>query len=77
MVCYTCYRFHLFILRWSKTISTDRDLKEFIAIIDTKKHTIYSIDDLIEASMDRVVAAVGRESLEGNALVLPDVYDWF
>ncbi len=77
MVCYTCYRSHLFILRQCKTVSTDRDLRECISMIDKKKHTIHSIKDLIEASMDRVIAAVGRELLERNALLLPDVYDWF
>ncbi len=46
-------------------------------MIDKIKHTIHSIKDLIEASMDRVIAAVGRELLERNALLLPDVYDCF
>ena len=65
---------HLFVLKDSKTISTNKDL---INTIDHKKHTIESISDLIEASTDRVVSAVGQELLEGNALLLPEVYDWF
>ena len=77
MVCYSCYQSHLFVLRQSKTISMDRDLKELINTIDEKKHTIQSTDDLIEASTDKVISAVGRELFEGNALLLPDVYDWF
>ena len=24
-----------------------------------------------------MIAAVGRELLDGNALLLPDIYDWF
>lgn len=67
----------MFVLRQSKTISTDRDLKELINTIDEKKHTIQSTNDLIEASMDKVISAVGRELFEGNAWLLPDVYDWF
>ncbi len=70
MVCYSCYRSPLFILKQSKNISTDRDLKN-------RSYTIHSPDELIEASMDQVIAAVGRELLEGNALLLPDVYGWF
>ena len=72
MICYSCYRSHLFVLRQSKT-----DLKELIDTIDQKKHTIESISDLIDASADKVVSAVGRELLEGNALLLPQAHDWF
>ena len=77
IVCYSCYRFHLIVLKQCKTVSTDKDLRECIDIIDKKKHIILSTENLIEASLDKVIAAVGRELLDGNALLLPDIYDWF
>ena len=51
----------MFVLRQSKTISMDRDLKELINTIDEKKPTIQSTDDLIEASTDKVISSVGQE----------------
>ena len=67
----------MFVWRQRKTISTDKDLKELINTIEQKKHNIQSVSDLIEASRDKVASAVGRELLEGNALLLPEVYEWF
>ena len=32
---------------------------------------------MIEAILDKMIAAIGRELLNVNALLLLDVYDWF
>ena len=60
MVCYSCYRSYLFILKHSKKISTDRDLREHIDILENRSHTIHSSNELIEQSVNQVIAAVGR-----------------
>ena len=77
-VCYHCYKSHLYILKSRKTRSTDRDLKELISLIEQNMPTsVTSIGDLIDVTLQKLAVKVGRELLEGNALLLPDVQDWF
>ena len=60
----------------------DSDLLETIATLSHQAHetshdTIQSISDLIDKTMVRVVTAVGKELLNGNVMLLPDVHDIF
>ena len=60
----------------------DSDLLETIATLFHQAHepsrdTIQSISNLIDATMVRVVTAVGKELLNGNMMLLPDVHDIF
>ena len=79
-VCYACYRSHLIILQKRNEISTDSDLADLITTLSHQIHapnTIQSTSDLIDAAMTRVVVSVGRELLEGNVMLLPDVHELF
>ena len=81
-ICYTCYRSHLIILQTRKETSMDSDLLE---VINTLSHQIHepshdnmkSTSDLVEAAMMRVVITIGRELLDGNVMLLPDVHERF
>ena len=81
-VCYTCYRSHLIILQRRNETSLDSDLLNMIStlshqISEPSNDTIQSISDLIDAAMTRMVITVGRELLNGNVMLLPDVHDLF
>ena len=79
-VCYACYRSHLIILQKRNEISTDSDLADLITTLSHQIHapnTIQSTSDLIDAAMTRVVVSVGRELLDGNVMLLPDVHELF
>ena len=77
MVCTSCYRSHLFILKKCKPVSTDQDLKNLIQAIEQKTYKNTSTSEVIDECMQQTAAAVGRELLNGNAMLLPDVQDWF
>ena len=72
-VCYTCYRSHLVILQQGNDISRDSEL--ITTLSQQVPTSIGSTSDLIDAAMTRVVIAVGRELLNGNVMLLPDVHD--
>ena len=81
-VCYTFYRSYLIVLQRRNETSMDSDLLETIATLSHQAHepshdTIQSISDLIDATVVRVVTAVGKELLNGNMVLLPDVHDIF
>ena len=77
-VCYVCYRSHLVILQQRNDSSTDKDLLQLIATLSKQIPTsIKSTDELTNAAMTRVVVAVGRDLLNGNVMLLPDVHDLF
>ena len=50
MVCYSCYRSYLFILKHSKKISTDRDLRERIDILENRSPQMSSLRQVYESS---------------------------
>ena len=81
-VCYTCYRSHLIVLQRRNETSMDSDLLETITTLSHQIHepshdTIQSTSDLIDTAMTRVVIAVGKELLNGNVMLLPDVHELF
>ena len=79
-MCYACYRSHLIILQKRNEISTDSDLADLVTTLSHQVHvpnTIQSTSDVIDAAMTRVVVAVGRELLDGNTMLLPDVHKLF
>ena len=77
-VCYVCYRSHLVILQQRNDSSTDKDLLQLIATLSKKIPTsIKFTDELTNAAMTRVVVAVGRDLLNGNVMLLPDVHNLF
>ena len=77
-VCYICYRSHLVILQQQSSVSKDSDLQQLITTVaDQIPTSIQSTSELVDATMKRVVVAVGKELLDRNVLLLPSVYDLF
>lgn len=78
-ICYSCYKYHLFILKQHEKTSTQISLEELVTTVEQKipAMTIKTTSDLIEVSINKVVAAVGHELLQGNALLLPELHNWF
>ena len=65
-------------LQQTNDSSTDKDLLQLIATLSKQIPTsIKSTDELINAAMTRVVVAVGKDLLNGNVMLLPDVHDLF
>ena len=74
-VCYTCYRAQLVILRTEESVSYDTDLENLIATLSAQVCTkVTSVGGAIENAMKRISVYVGRQLLEGKALVLPVVH---
>ena len=78
-VTHATARSHLVILQESSSISKDSDLQLVITnISDYMSNTQpKSVEEVIDRAMIRVTIAVGKELLDGNVLLLPDVHDNF
>ena len=79
-VCFSCYKFHLHILKCNVNESTDTDLQVLIQGI---KHTmlkpeqVVSADDAVSRAMSVTTVYVGEALLRQEGLLLPDVHNSF
>ena len=80
IVCYTCYREHLVIVKQSRNTSTDEDLQALLERIKTTMSSVSDIHSLDEALLHAThvcALSVGDALLQQTALLLPNVYDTF
>ena len=79
-VCFSCYKFHLHILKCIEKESTDTDLE---GLIEGIKHTILkpkqvvSVDDAVSRAMSITTVHVGETLLRQEVLLLPAVHNFF
>ena len=79
-VCFSCYKFHLHILKCIEKESTDTVLD---GLIEGIKHTILkpeqvvSVDDAVSRAMSITTVHVGETLLRQEGLLLPAVHNFF
>ena len=79
-MCFSCYKSQLHILKQTKNVSTDSDLK---ALITEARHTMLKLEDIkndedaIDRAMSMTTVRVGEAILVQQGLLLPDVHNYF
>ena len=82
-ICYACYKAHLVLIKQhtsSTTISTDQDLTSKIENLKSElqnEKEIHTPDHALSYSVCKSAILVGEKILEQNAILLPEVYDYF
>ena len=81
-VCFSCYKFHLHILKSNKRTSTDADLKTLIqgikhSMLEPHVQQNLSVNNAVSRAMSMATVFVGEALLQNEGLLLPDVHNFF
>ena len=78
LVCKTCYKSHLLVLRDSKTTSTDSDIEAILsALRNNAVVDMCSVHDVLDAPINKTLLSVGHMLLEKHAMLLPTIHAQF